>query len=369
MYKICHMTSAHRSDDTRIFHKECVSFSKAGYDTYLVAQGASLDHDGIHIIGIGAVLTSRLKRMTQTAKKVYKTALSLDADLYHLHDPELLPYGLKLKKRGKKVIFDSHENTLEQVAEKEWIPSIVRPLISIIYRSYAAHAFGKYDAIVSVTPHICQSLAQYNTLVRMVTNYPFLPLKTEEHQRKPGQIRLGFAGGISAQWSHAQILEALAGIPQAHYEVWGQGPLDYAAVLAQAVGYGQASFHGTIPHTEVAACLAALDAGLALCQYSQNTGGKLGTLGNTKIFEYMAVGLPIICTDFTLWQAIVNKYHCGICVNPNDVSAIAAAITYLMNHPEEARQMGENGRRAVEEEFNWATQEAVLLSIYKELLS
>ena len=64
----------------------------------------------------------------------------------------------------------------------------------------------------------------------------------------------------------------------------------------------------------------------------------------------------------------MERWHCGICVEPDSVDEIAAAIQYLLDHPEEARRMGENGRRAVEEEFNWGTKEKKLLALYEEIL-
>ncbi len=50
--KVCHITSAHNSDDIRIFHKECASLAKAGYDTYLVAKGESREEKGVHVVGV-----------------------------------------------------------------------------------------------------------------------------------------------------------------------------------------------------------------------------------------------------------------------------------------------------------------------------
>ena len=90
MVKVCHMTSAHSSTDTRIFHKECVSLANAGYDTFLVAQGESREENNVHVIGIGSAPANRIKRMTGFARKVYETALTLIVKIYHLHDPELL---------------------------------------------------------------------------------------------------------------------------------------------------------------------------------------------------------------------------------------------------------------------------------------
>lgn len=84
MYKICHMTSAHSSEDVRIFHKECASLAKReDFDVYLVATGESREEAGVHVLGIGPKPSGRLERMKETAKRVYEKALSLDADIYH----------------------------------------------------------------------------------------------------------------------------------------------------------------------------------------------------------------------------------------------------------------------------------------------
>ena len=106
---------------------------------------------------------------------------------------------------------------------------------------------------------------------------------------------------------------------------------------------------------------------MAIFDYSPNLGYKTGSLGVNKFFEYMLFGLPIICTDFDLWKEIVNKYKCGICVEPRDVKQIKDAILYLINNKEEAYNMGQNGRKAVLEEYNWDTQKKVYLDLYSKL--
>lgn len=124
---------------------------------------------------------------------------------------------------------------------------------------------------------------------------------------------------------------------------------------------------GRVPHGEVAALLAQSTVGMAVVSYSRNSDWKNGTMGNTKIFEEMLAGLPVICTNFVLWQEFVDRYHCGICIDPENPGEIASAVQYLLDHPEEARQMGENGRRAIKEEFNWGVEEKKLLALYDAL--
>jgi glycosyltransferase involved in cell wall biosynthesis len=92
-------------------------------------------------------------------------------------------------------------------------------------------------------------------------------------------------------------------------------------------------------------------------------------MSNNKLFEYLLFGLPVICTDFFYWKEIVENNNCGICVNPNDVHAITNAIKYLIENPNIAYEMGQNGRKVVLEKYNWTVEESKLLNIYKKISS
>lgn len=364
--KVCHMTSAHGVEDVRIFHKECISLAKAGYEVYLVERGASYDKNGVHIIGVGEMPSNRLKRMTQGAKTVYRKALELDCDIYHFHDPELLPYGLKLKRKGKKVIFDSHEHTAEAILEKTWLPVWIRYPVYWIFGAYQARVCRKLDAVISVTPHVVNYFSERNCHTVQVTNYPILAPVAQEASAKTASIV--FAGGISSQWNHQRIIQALERLPNCRYVLCGTSTENYLSTLKSLPAWSQVDYLGKIPHNEVGERLASCSIGVALLIPNRNSGFKLGTLGNTKIFEEMYAGLPIICTDFDLWREFVERYHCGICVDPENVDEIADAIRYLLDNLEEAQRMGENGRRAVEQEFNWGVEEKKLLELYEELV-
>lgn len=367
MTKVCHMTSVHPAEDVRIFQKECVSIAKAGYDVYLVERGESYEKNGVHIVGVGQPSGGRLSRMTAFAKKVYQAALAIDADVYHLHDPELLPYGLKLKRKGKKVIFDSHEDVPADILEKYWVPAPLRKLISRGYARYETYCFSRVDGVIGVTPAMCDRLENSCRRFVMVTNYPIweesLPVPTFQSRK------VAFPGLISQSWCIDTLLRAVESIEDVTVELRSRQIIEpYGSSLRSLSGWKKVNFPGRVSHEEVLRLLADCMCGIALLHECPNSGGRMGTLGNTKIFEYMMVGIPVICTDFILWKQIMDRWDCGICVDPENVDEIAAAISYLLDHPEEARQMGENGRRAVKEEFNWGVEEKKLLALYEEIL-
>ena len=89
MLTVCHFTSAHPPYDGRIFYKECVSLAKAGYEVYLVIPNAKDEIiEGVHIVGVQVNNGNRFCRILLTANAICKKALSLNADIYHFHDPD-----------------------------------------------------------------------------------------------------------------------------------------------------------------------------------------------------------------------------------------------------------------------------------------
>ena len=366
MIKVCHMTSAHGCEDVRIFHKECVSLAKAGYNVSLVERGESYEKNGVHIVGVGQPSGGRLNRMTAFAKKVYKAALQINADIYHFHDPELMPYGLKLKKKGKKVIFDSHEHTAGAILEKQWIPGFLRRLMYNIYSGYQNSSCKKLDAVVTVTPHLAEYFRKITPNTYEIANFPIFDKSVPAPQFSSN--RIAFAGGIARQWNHHNVLKALENLPDCRYCLYGVIDDGYEQELNSMPAWKQVDFLGRIPHKQVAEELARCSVGLALLTPGNNTDWQNGTMGNTKIFEEMMAGLPVVCTNFVRWKEFVERYHCGICVDPENVDEIAAAICFLLDNPEEARKMGENGRRAVKEEFNWSIEEKKLIALYEDIL-
>lgn len=367
MIKVCHLTSVHKSNDVRIFMKECRSLANNGYDVSLIAPDAKTEIiDNVKIIGVLMKQKGRLYRMIYTTKLVYQKALQIDADIYHLHDPELLQYGLKLTRKGKKVIFDSHEDVPALLSEKEWIPIFFRKLMVSFYTSFEKRCLQKFSATISVTPLLTNRLKKINQNTYQITNFPIVD-KNFLDERK-WEKAVCFAGGISKQWLHENVIAALSNVDNIRYNLAGESDSDmYLQKLMALKSWNKVNFIGKIPFNEVYQFLQTSIVGIALNDYVANVGFKEGSLGNTKLFEYMQAGIPVICTDFHQWKNVIESAHCGICVNPHDIDAIAQAITYFIQNPDIAKQMGENGRKAVEKQYNWLTQEKILLQLYKDI--
>jgi glycosyltransferase involved in cell wall biosynthesis len=339
--------------------------AKAGYETYLIAPGDSFNENGVRVIGMGEKPKSRIKRMVFTARNVYRKALEIDADIYHFHDPELLSYGLRLKKRGKKVIYDVHEDYYQTILVKTWLPAPLRKIMAAHYLRMERRACAKLDAIVHVTPHQNERLHSGMAKTVMITNYPVTKdIKTPTVYA--GGRKICFAGGITPQWLHERIISAL---PEcgARYELAGRADGEYLSMLKSLEGWKLVNYRGTIPFEKVSTLMSECAVGMALLDKTGQFAKGEGTLGNTKLFEYMQNAIPVICTDFVLWKELIETEKCGIYVNIHDPDEIKKAISYLLDNPDEAEQMGKNGFYAATKKYNWKSQEEILLDLYREL--
>jgi len=367
MKRICHMTCVHERYDTRVFLKECRSLANNGYDVSLIVADGKGDEvkDKVKIYDIGSNKVSRLKRMTKITKLVQKKALELDCDIYHFHDPELMFVGLALHRKGKKVIVDMHEDHPSYIAEAGYIP--MGKTVGFFYEKLENYAVKRFAGVISTRQVINDRLAKYNSNIQLITNFPYTATNVLPHA--PSKVTtIVFAGAIGDTWRHRLIIQAIEDIDNVRYLLAGPISNSYLKVLQGLKGWSKVEYLGVVPFSKVCEMYQEADLGVAIYHYCNNMGGKEGNLANTKMFEFMNYGLPFVCTDFRLWKKIVEKEEkCGICVNPYSLDEIRNAIVYLIEHPEERRQMGENARKAAVREYNWESQEKLLVEFYNKL--
>lgn len=375
--KICHLTSGHSVDDDRIFIKECSSLALFGYDVSIIGCGENNNQDvknGVKRTTLFIPVKSKLERMLMRSKAVYKEAKKYNADVYHIHEIELFYYALKLKKNGAKIIFDCHEDWLVYYEGVKWLPKIIGKLASLFIKNMFRKYLKRFDAVISVSPHIVNKLNKYSSKVFMITNYPIYNEKNQIHYSQDDYINREntiFYSGVVYEMSNQEvILNAINNIDNVRYLIAGKLLGKYGEMISNKLLPNKASFLGYLAKEDLNNIYKSATMGIILFDYHGNVGFKTGTLGNNKIFEYMKYALPIICTDFDLWkEMIIDKYKCGICVNPNDIYEVQNAINYLINNKEIAYQMGQNAQKAINKEFNWTSQEKILLDIYNNFNS
>ncbi len=370
--RVCHLSSVHRTFDTRVFHKECRSLAAAGYAVTLVIRHERDETvAGVRIAALPAP-RGRLARMTGTVAALWRRAVALDADLYHFHDPELIPVGLLLRLRGKRVVYDAHEDYARQLRGKPWLPRPLRVPVAVVAGGLELLAAPWLSAVVAAGRDIEERFAGRARRVVRVENFPVLEPRLVEAPPRPdpapGRLRLVNFGGVWSARVTGEIVAALERLP---------GELDVRLVLGgrvfeqellerlqQSPGWRRVDYRGVVDREELIDASLAADAGLVL--YADHPNHH--AIRSNRLYETMLAGLPVVVSDFPVWRRFIEEHRCGLAVDPHDPDAIAEALAWLASHPGEAREMGRRGRAAVLERYNWEREAEKLLDLYRELL-
>lgn len=360
--KIVHLTNVHPRQDVRIFLKQCCSLSRAGHEvTLIVADGLGNETvEGIRIVDVGRARGGRVARMTLTAARVLRAAVKEAAAVYHFHDPELLSAGIALRLRGHRVIYDAHEDLPRQILAKTYLPRWTRQMISSVAEWIEEGAASFMSGIVAATPLIGRRFAAGQRRVAVICNYPLLQPVCPQATRERTVCYQGALTRARGLLTMVQAMEQVDG------QLLLAGRFAEPGLEAQAraqKGWAHVRYLGQLHPQALAQAMSGCRAGLVVLHPERNYVEAIPT----KLFEYMAMEMPVIASDFPAWRQWVIDGECGQCVDPQDPTAIARAIQRVFEHPEEAAAMGRNGRRMVEERYNWQTEERALLAFYQEL--
>ncbi|MGZ5200139.1 MAG: glycosyltransferase family 4 protein [Telluria sp.] len=366
MAKIAHLTSAHPRHHTRIFVKQCRTLAEHGHEvTLVVADGAGASRDdGVRIVDVGR-LPGRVSRMLRTTARVLAAARALEAEVYQLHDPELIPAGLRLKRLGKKVVFDAHADVPAQLLGKPYLGKVSGPILSRSFGAYERFACRRFDGIIAATPFIRDKFLTINPATVDVNNFPLLREFDAPAPWADKAAEVCYVGRIAAIRGIRELVRACA-LLRSPARLALAGAFAEPALESEVTaypGWGRVAAHGHLDHAGVRRVLARAVAGLVTLHPVVTHLEALPV----EMFEYMAAGIPVIASRFPLWRDIVEGNACGVCVDPADPVAIAAAIDHFILHPDLARRMGENGRRAVLDKYNWQPESRKLVDFYAHL--
>ncbi|HEX8298479.1 MAG TPA: glycosyltransferase family 4 protein [Rubricoccaceae bacterium] len=363
--QILHLAAAHAATDPRIAEKECRALAEAGHDVaFVVPHDRDESLGGVRILGVPRPRSGK-ERMVHTTRAVVRRALAEARGretVFHVHEADLLPFVLPLAARGRRVVYDAHEDTPRQTFHQAWIPRPARLPVAAAYSALETLAGRLCTGIVAATPTIADRYpARKTTLVRnfpVLTDAPDPPFASRE-------ALVAYVGAVTAARGADEMVRAAALLPDgARLAVAGTPfPASLPERLAGLPGFERTSLLGPLARPAIADLLARARVGLVALHATPQYRDAYPT----KLFEYMAAGLPVVATDVPLWRSVVEGAGCGLLVNPLDPTAIAGACTRLLTDDVLAARMGAAGREAALARFSWRGEGERLVRFYEAL--
>ena len=373
MKHICFISSAFGREDSLIVIRQGRSLAASGYKvTYVLCDNRPDEYrNGIHYVSTGIKLQTKKNRIKSNPKRIKKLLDKIDADVYQISEIEMIQIGFWLKRNGKKVIFNLREwypLYYSRKFKKKWVQRVV----CFAVERYLRFAVQKFDALINCMINKSEDVRLLFPceIIEDVSNYPLInhdfSLSFEEYcSRKPV---VSYFGSIYSNSCQGEMLDALSYFPEVTYLLAGVFYQEwYKQKLIQKPTWKQVEFIDGFKREELPSIINRSVIGNVVRDFSK-TGSPNGSSAVIKIYETMEAGIPVILSKVSLYEKMVEKYHCGICINPHSVEEFKNAINYLLTHKKEAYEMGQNGRKAVLEEYSWDSQYKKYLAVLEKII-
>jgi glycosyltransferase involved in cell wall biosynthesis len=371
--KACILTTAHSPFDERIFHKEARSLIEAGYEVVIAAPYESSQiKEGIRIEAV-APLSARVDRIWRL-RSLYRVALKENADIYHFHDPDLIPLGLLLSlKHHKPVIYDVHEYYGDSLLTRYWLPKPLRKVVARTVDLIEKRAARSFAGIITVNSHMAELFHRENPEGEILHNYP---LKRQFEFPRPDTVKppvILYLGGINRERGLEVILRAMPLVREKHPEAVCElvGPAETEDLgpdfsnLSPWLERGSVHLRGKVPYEQVPEILAKSSIALVPLLPTLNYRKAIPV----KLLEYMAAGLPVVGSRFGYIEEIIEKTGCGLLSIPGDPESLAQDICTLLENPEKSLSCAQSGWDAFQREYTWEKEQSKLFRLYERILA
>ncbi|PKL62038.1 MAG: glycosyltransferase WbuB [Methanomicrobiales archaeon HGW-Methanomicrobiales-2] len=369
--KICMLTSTHGPGDGRIFQKEAKSLAKEHEVTIITPSGGggSSVVDGIRIVTVKRPDSIALHPITLL--RLFRACLTQDADVYHCHEPDALLIGVLAKYlKGKQVVYDIHEHWPSEIPFDLGIRNgtLVQRALSALVSSVEIVLARRAESTFAVSKSVAARFREKGIEPAIISNHSIADLDIPYNPNRSGRKLMFVAGNIHAFHGVGECIRAVSRVrehyPDVSLTLVGNVREDLEERINESDHNEFITSTGFLPYREM---YEKLNEGTVALLVFQPTYHNISIGLPNKLFDYMLLGLPVVASDLPEIRSVVTEADCGILVDPASVDDIADAISYLFEHPKEARRMGANGREAVLEKYNWSAMEADLLQTYRNL--
>jgi len=376
------LTGTHPPFDPRVFHKEAKSLRKLGYEVTLATPSEDIveecDREGIHLVPLPGYKNKKVRTLN-LFRLIWK-GLRIPAEVYHTHDLDALFASLVIKLlTGRRLVYDAHEHHASMIAENPKIAGVFKPWVEGIIVAAEESACRFVDEVITVNRTLQERYLRIGKRATVLYNCPVLreyDRWSEKNSSVPynGRPVVVYQGSVSVDRGVDRFLFALQEVRKRCSDVvfLVAGPLldedQCGGRIARYVQENDLAGHfritGWLSYEQMCAYTRSAKVGVILFQPT-HYNNWIG-LPN-KLFEYMASGKPVVASNFPEMRRIIEEGRCGLLVDPTDPGDIARAILYLLEHSQEAEEMGRRGRKAVEERYNWEGMEKALGEVYHRL--
>ncbi len=374
MKHICFLTSAFSRQDSLIVIRQGRTLVEAGYKvSYILCDGLPPETKyGIEMksAGLRQGSTKERAKTDPAALKKYLIDNHYKADVFQISELILMPLGLWLKKQGFKVVFNLREYYPEYYALR-FNNKLLYKAARIVLEKYFRYAMKRYDGLFNCMPEMTDYIRKVMPCKYFedVANYPVVnkdfSLNYEDYCKREDII--SYFGSIYDISCQEEFLDAIDAIPNVRYLLAGVFYDDnYKNKVMSKPGWKKVTFKNGFKREELPDIINCSVMGNVMKDFNK-TETPQGSFSIIKIFESMEAAIPVILAKVPLYEAMVEKYHCGICCDPHNVDEIRKAIQYLLEHKKEAYEMGQNGRKAVIEEYSWDHEAEKYMRVINEL--
>ncbi|MFA5619181.1 MAG: glycosyltransferase family 4 protein [Weeksellaceae bacterium] len=369
--KVCHLSSMHRPDD-RIYQRACLGLKREGLEVHLVITlpDELPKNEGVHFHWLKK--RTGWKRRWFSSKEAVDKAIEVNADIYHFHDPDLLPHILKIKKKrpNAKIVYDMHENFKARF--KQWgLPAFLEDW----FHKYQLNKINRMDGYATTTESmkvLFKEVKKPGVVIRNAVDVNRLSHIDIESVQAFNTPTIYTSGANSHARLVLQTVQSMKHLPkELNFQMMFAGrylPGIREELMAQAQKDGTDNYlqlEDMLPWDENFKRTAKALCG---CVFYENNANNQVTLPN-RVYEYMFSGIPIVVSDFPELRKIVEKAQCGVIVSSDKPEEMAQAFEYLLRNPEEAKKMGENGRKAIFKDFGYHIDLKNTIDFYHKILN
>ena len=371
--RVCHITSRHRWDDVRIYQRACIGLLNKGLEIHLIATFPEQlpEESGVQFHWLKQ--RNGWGKRILSSREAYKCSLKIEADVFHFHDPDLLPWMLLLSFKGKKVIYDIHENYTERLLGLKF-PNLLKLLLFKLWLKFERYCVDEFAGIITTTFSMQDLFSDINTPKIVVSNTPYLSslgISNMNTDKMPFTI---YTSGSHSDKRHCmQTIEALPlilkKIPEARLIFAGTYfPDNYAIKLkskAKELGVEiRVKTDGMLPYKENLTRTAQMEVGCVF--YEDNVNNRV-TVPN-RLFEYMYAGVAVIGESFNEVKMVIEESNCGCVVNSSDPESIAEGIIRLFSDIPGLRKMQSNARNRIVSTYSYEYELEKMINFYNTLI-